>query len=71
MSGPEAEQYPPDMLRRYAFPGAVLDRLPDDVKAATDDDVRAVALDAEGAVWAGTYSGAARRARLNLAMAVA
>lgn len=41
-AGPEVVQLPPDALRTYPFAGAILDRLPADVKAATDDDVRAV-----------------------------
>ena len=41
-AGPEIVQLPPDALRAYPFTGAILDRLPADVKAATDDDVRAV-----------------------------
>lgn len=41
-AGPEVVQLPPDALRSYPFTGAILDRLPADVKAATNDDVRAV-----------------------------
>ncbi len=40
--GPEIVQLPQADLRRYEFKGAILDRLPDDVQAATDDNVRAV-----------------------------
>ncbi|MEK7240042.1 MAG: hypothetical protein AAB224_05595 [Gemmatimonadota bacterium] len=41
-AGPEVVQAPPAALRAYPFTGAILDRLPADVRAATDDDVRAV-----------------------------
>ncbi len=41
-AGPEVVQAPPADLRAYAFPGAILDQLPADVRSATDDDVRAV-----------------------------
>ncbi len=40
--GPEVVQAAPDELRAYPFSGAILDRLPSEVKLATDDDVRAV-----------------------------
>lgn len=41
-AGPEVVQLPPADLRAYRFTGAILDQLPADVKAATDDDVRSV-----------------------------
>lgn len=41
-AGPEVVQAPLANLRAYPFTGAILDRLPADVRAATDDDVRAV-----------------------------
>lgn len=41
-AGPEIIQAPPAELRAYQFPGAILDQLPPDVRAATDDDVRSV-----------------------------
>ena len=54
--GPEVVQAPPAELRAYPFKGAVLDRLPDDVKAATDDDVRAVQEAARELVRAGALA---------------
>ncbi|MEK6611602.1 MAG: hypothetical protein AABZ29_02315 [Gemmatimonadota bacterium] len=41
-AGPEVVHAPSADLRSYPFTGAILDRLPADVRAATDDDVRAV-----------------------------
>jgi hypothetical protein len=41
-AGPEVVQAPLADLRAYPFTGAILDRLPADVRVATDDDVRAV-----------------------------
>ncbi len=40
--GPEVVQASPQELKAYPFKGAILDQLPADVKAATNDDVRAV-----------------------------
>jgi len=54
--GPEVVQLPPAELRAYPFKGAVLDQLPDDVKAATDDDVRAVQDAARELVRAGALA---------------
>ncbi|MHB1311638.1 MAG: BamA/TamA family outer membrane protein [Gemmatimonadaceae bacterium] len=54
--GPEIVQAPPAELRAYPFTGAVLDQLPEDVKAATDDDVQAVQEAARELVRAGALA---------------
>jgi hypothetical protein len=54
--GPEVVQSSAAELRAYPFKGAVLDSLPDDVKAATDDDVRAVQDAARELVRAGALA---------------
>jgi hypothetical protein len=41
---------PPDSLRRYPFPGRVLDSLPPDVRTVTDEDVRRVQAQARALV---------------------
>jgi len=50
--GPEIVQAPARVLREYAWQGRVLDSLPPDVRAVTDDDVRAVQDEARALVRA-------------------
>ena len=49
-TGPEIVSAPPSSLRRYAFPGSVLDSLPGDVVVAREEDVQRVRAQAEALV---------------------
>jgi hypothetical protein len=51
-SGPEIVQAPRAEQRRYAWSGKILDSLPPDVRAATDEDVRKVQEEARSLVQA-------------------
>jgi hypothetical protein len=51
--GPEIVQAPPAEMRRYPFQGRVLDSLPPDVRAVTDEEVRRIQEEARTLVRAG------------------
>ena len=49
-AGPEIVQMPPAQLRQYHWTGAILDSLPPDVRAATEEDVKRVQDEARALV---------------------
>ena len=49
-AGPEIVQMPPAQLRQYPWTGAILDSLPPDVRAATEEDVKRVQDEARALV---------------------
>ncbi len=63
-AGPEIVQRPPSELRTYHWTGAVLDSLPPDVRAVTDEDIARVQTEARALVRARALS-RARRATLS------
>lgn len=51
-TGPEIVQAGPEQLKRYRWPGAILDSLPPDVRAVTDEDIARVQSEARTLVRA-------------------
>ncbi len=55
-AGPEIVQLPPAQLKKYPWTGAVLDSLPPDVRAASEEDVKRVQAEARALVRAQALS---------------